>query len=751
MNRFRDRLLVPLAVALLVGMIFSFPNWWWYFTSPDYSVVRGYALSDDDMVPYAIGLNDASDGWPTTSSFLRSFESRHKTAFLSLTYWITNFLLGNLLRLVGSLELFVPVALLLSGIAIFISFYMLARQFLDSQAAAVLAALFGCFRYPFYLTWVATARRFVENGWQMDWATQLRLTFPSMVNAHQLYPHLRWPVPGMVYWWFLVSLYLIVRLARAAWHGSLSPSRKWLMVGAGVLVGLSAYIYFYFWSYLLSLLGVLAVIGWLANRKRLAWSMIGVSLVSLVFSIPLFVFLAGPIVRTVGSGQELLPVSPSNINFLAMLSTHGVIGVAVIIGALLMTRRPSVRDRAEAGWRQLSRFRAFRIWDMLVRERESLRSRLSPETVILFSLHITVVLLAAVELGWYYFAAYHWAWYVIDSLAPLTIVWLIYRQFKWRPADGQDAKSPGAPHTLAWSAAWLALCLGAGIAGWRMGAAPLEASWRTGLGLGILLPATMLLVEHGHRRVVILAAVVVTVGVWYLYHRTINEMSWVTFLPWGLWLAAHKRSWLRATGIAFIGLNLAVAVGLQGFVRPVMAQPFFSQPREYTQALEWLERNTEPESVVVTNGWLSDYLTRAYTHNLTFSVHNWWTKVGRFERQERFLIRSAIYQVTPEFFDRLRAERDDVVRTYKANVHYYWIGDRQMDFMYEKQAELLYDPQVYASIYLQPLENLLNTYRLDYLWVGPWERYVGRRDFDRAPEVVLVFKNSQIHIYRVVK
>lgn len=735
--------MIPVAIALLVGATYSFPNWWWYLTSPEYSVVRGYILSDDDIVPYAIGLQDASDGWPPTSAFLRSFETRDQLFMLSVSYWITNLLLGNLLRALRSLELLVPVGLLFSGTVVFLLFYTLAHRLIDRRSVAVLISLVACFRYPFYVTWVAAARRFIENGWHLELSNLLRLSFPGMVNAFQLYPYLRWPVTGMVYWWFLAELCLILWLARCSQDETITRAQLLGTVCVGALAGLSAFVYFYIWTYSLGLLLALAATGWFLHHRRLAVTLMIAFAISLLFAAPQLLVVGQKVsqpeaFQTAITNQDLSLSRVSFRNFLMLFSTHGVIAGAVVLVALATGPvRPIIAQRRISGEPFTTFGERTHRWDEV----------LPIEAVVLFSLHITVVLLSTVELLGVYLWACHWAIYLMDGVAPVTVGWMIYRRYR----SQANVPLPSARQVSSMVAGIGLMLLVAALA-WRFSDVSLEGALQMAAALLVVLPAVGLAAWSGSRSVFIsIAALVLLGGTWYLYHRVQNEMSWVALVPLGLWLVTRKPNWTLASGATFAGLNLLLAVGLQGFVRPVFGRAFFSQPREYTEALEWLDKNALPDSVVVTNGWSSDYLIRAYTHSLTLSVPDWWTPVDEAEQQERYLLRSAIYQMSPEFFDRMIIQKPDMVKTVKARVNWEWVGGPELDMLAEQHAAVPYDAEQYASLVALPLGQLLSVYRVDYIWVGPWERYAGQRDFASAPEVALVFANSLIQIYQVLK
>jgi hypothetical protein len=154
--------------------------------------------------------------------------------------------------------------------------------------------------------------------------------------------------------------------------------------------------------------------------------------------------------------------------------------------------------------------------------------------------------------------------------------------------------------------------------------------------------------------------------------------------------------------------------------------------------------------VVVTNGWTGDQMLRASTHNLTLSAIDWWSGLKREDRQRRYLTQMAIYGVPPDVMDQLQADQPKALAEFGDNVAHNWIGGPAMDVLSERRVELVYyDRGQYEALYTVPLHDLLRRYRTDYIWVGPWEREVGRRDFDRSPELTPVFKNLLIQIYQV--
>jgi hypothetical protein len=249
-------------------------------------------------------------------------------------------------------------------------------------------------------------------------------------------------------------------------------------------------------------------------------------------------------------------------------------------------------------------------------------------------------------------------------------------------------------------------------------------------------------------RAVAVAGVVALVA-WYYYHRTANDMSWAALLPLAVAVGGWRPALLGFGVRAYVLSNVVLAALLQAVVRPAAAREFFTLPAGYGQALEWLDRNTAPDSVVVTNGWASDYLLRAYTHNLGLGAVDWWSGTSRQERQRRHIVRSAVYAVPPATIARLLDERPSAIVTFKANVTERWIGDAEMDSLSERQGEYHFTVAEYEPHYAMSLPDLLSVYQADYIWVGPWEREVGQRDFERCRETTLVFENELVQIFRI--
>jgi hypothetical protein len=206
---------------------------------------------------------------------------------------------------------------------------------------------------------------------------------------------------------------------------------------------------------------------------------------------------------------------------------------------------------------------------------------------------------------------------------------------------------------------------------------------------------------------------------------------------------------LRAGAWTFVGLNVALAAALQVGVRPALARDFVSVPAEYVEALHWLDQNTPADSVVVTGGWISDYLIRGYTHNLTSAGVDWWTVIAPAARRQRIMVRQAVYGMPPETLARLVAEREAATAEFKANVNQRWIGGEAMDVLSERQASWTMDPRDYRVYSSMSLPALLAIYQMDYIWVGPWERMTGETIFAERAETSLVFQNSLIQIYQV--
>jgi hypothetical protein len=720
MNHLRRAL--PALLALAVGLIYAFPNLWWLATSPNYSILRGYILSDDDMAPYAAALSDArSHPLPPLTAYHRAYETRTALHYFALSNWLTNLLFGNLLRLVGTLERLVPLGLFLSGVATFLLLYLLARRLVTARAGALLAALFACFRYPFYASLVAAGRQALTGG-GLDWARVLHAAFPGMVNGYMLYPLIRWPVPGLVFFWFLLAVLGIMGLARSTWEADGGPFPIRRVVLLGVWVGLAAYVYFFFWSFLVALLALLTMMAWLMQRRRLVWAMLGAGAVAGAVSAMFWLAATGSVRLGLpavlgAAGTSLAPAGLDPETLLIALSVHGLLAFAVLLAPVIA--------------------------------RSPLSTTAASQRPVLFGLHLAVVLLAAVNiLSFGRLQAWHWSRHMMDCLAPLTVAWLLALALRRAP-EGAARPVP----RWAWGLAGLGVALavftriGLNWPGFKLGS--LEATGRTLAALALLVPGMVALSVWPGRRWSGAGAVAVTGVAWVLYHRSVPDVSWAAFVPLGIWAAGRKPRLLLAACAGFTVLNVALGATLQLAVRPWAAQPFFSQRAEITEALRWLDEHTPLESVVTTEGWLGDSLVRGYTHNLTLAIPNWWTDVPTADRQRRRLVQAAIYAVPAETLAERQADYDEIVADFKSKVNEQWIGDESMDFLVDEQVLQYYDPADYATLAERPLAQLLTTYRVDYVWVGPWERHDGRRDFAGAPEVALVYQNDLVQIYKV--
>jgi hypothetical protein len=730
-------------LALAVGLIFSFPNWWWQFTLPNYSVVRGYIMADNDLPPYAAALTASADGRPPLTYYLGVYENRNVVDPVPVTLWLTNFLLGNLLGLLGSLELLSAVGLFLSGTAIFLLIYALARGVRLSARVALAAALLACFRYPFYIGLMAAARQLVSAPGQFDAIGLLSSLFPGMVNGWQLYPYLRWPVPGMMYWWFLAALLLGLALAHRRASAEPGRSDTVLIVGAGLVAGLTVFIYIYFWLYLLALFAFLAALGLLAGHRRWLVAMGATMLLALAVGAPLALIqrsssAVGAATRGLSDSSSLVLGLNEPNAWMGTLAVHGMLAVAVLLTLTL-------GSGAQAEPASAARSRLRRLWDQAASRARSAFDQ--PEAVFLFALHGTVVAVNAADVLRFNIQPWHVPRLLLDNLVPITAAWLVVRLWDRGAAREMQPSRRGAGMWALWAVACLALCL----VGWGTRRAHLTSALSGGLGLGIVAPAAVL-AGRLRRPEAWIVGVLATAVAWPIFHRAFNEMDWVALLPLAVALARLGWPYVRAAGWSLVGLNLLTVVCLQGWVRPALARDFFTVQPGYAEALTWLRQHTPAGSVVATDGWTSDYMVRAYTHDLTLSAVDWWSGMAWPARQRRYLVRTAIYQTSPDVMAQLLAGHEAAVEEFKSDVADRWIGGPEMDALSERQGELgYYNLADYNPLLATPLNDLLHMYRTDYIWVGPWEREMGQRDFISAPEVKLTFDNGLIQIYQVNK
>ncbi len=190
----------------------------------------------------------------------------------------------------------------------------------------------------------------------------------------------------------------------------------------------------------------------------------------------------------------------------------------------------------------------------------------------------------------------------------------------------------------------------------------------------------------------------------------------------------------------------------------------FGLKGEYKEVYDWLNENTEKDSVVFTMSVEQNSLIPVYTHNNVFIPNGFFSPYSDEEILERLFIVYRLFGVTPEYLEGLM-ENGDSARRYNGMRERLEESDQALfesaywnlypfheKFINERiiQSELLGEMDK-AGIYKAMLDYYRNftpdmeKYRIDYMMAGEYERSVS--DFEPPSGFRLLWSNEKISIY----
>jgi len=216
-------------------------------------------------------------------------------------------------------------------------------------------------------------------------------------------------------------------------------------------------------------------------------------------------------------------------------------------------------------------------------------------------------------------------------------------------------------------------------------------------------------------------------------------------------LAEHKRasSLIVSAIIAFILVILSVG-------QIIKAQSIYSQDasfldKDMADSFEWINKNTEPNSVFLTDADITRTSLSFYTHANVYLPHACLSLASNGEILERYGEVYALYGVpasmVKDFFEKKWGRYTDIqLANLDADFSMFCLAYKVkggtprgvIDEFIEKY-----------KIRKSGIRNL--NYRADYLFYGPYERAIS--DFNAAdyPELKLAYSNNSVKIYKIIK
>lgn len=196
-------------------------------------------------------------------------------------------------------------------------------------------------------------------------------------------------------------------------------------------------------------------------------------------------------------------------------------------------------------------------------------------------------------------------------------------------------------------------------------------------------------------------------------------------------------------------------------------------PKPILESMEWINNNVAKDSVIASPSLYIQTLVPYFTSARVLVPMSWNTTAAEEEIRERLFIDYKLYGVLPEKFAQIfKSEAADVtwyndgrgiIATPNPINYIYGFGNRRINsarFQDSLDSHFIPNPFFAGRVredllaqynqFTSSTSNLLKKYRLDYLYVGQFERLIGTENFDKLSYLHKVYDQNDVQIYKVI-
>lgn len=187
-------------------------------------------------------------------------------------------------------------------------------------------------------------------------------------------------------------------------------------------------------------------------------------------------------------------------------------------------------------------------------------------------------------------------------------------------------------------------------------------------------------------------------------------------------------------------------------------------PKSIAHSLQWLNANTPPDSVVATPSLVTNSLLPVFTHNRVLLPVAITSPAPQEEIIDRYLLSYSLFGISEEYLRRALQRDGEKINDFALNqennlmflMFDSFYAPQELDaFFHGGKARNKVPEEVVNELasrlnrYPKRIDYLLNQYRLDYIYLGPYERRFSRSDFDQANFLEIVYDQEDIVIYKI--
>jgi len=195
--------------------------------------------------------------------------------------------------------------------------------------------------------------------------------------------------------------------------------------------------------------------------------------------------------------------------------------------------------------------------------------------------------------------------------------------------------------------------------------------------------------------------------------------------------------------------------------------PYHIMPEKFSRSFDWIDKNIETDAVFVTPSLVSIGLLPSYTRAAVVTPTGYSFPGPIEEIFDRWLLAYKLFGVNPEYIriamrrkigiiDNFSFQVENGLDTFMTGGFYF---KNTLD-SYKKKGDLRWSPMPEETLnklveglknYTDRPKELLTKYKVDYFYVGPYEKRITKKNFDKVSYLEKVYSQDGIDIYKIDK
>ena len=183
-------------------------------------------------------------------------------------------------------------------------------------------------------------------------------------------------------------------------------------------------------------------------------------------------------------------------------------------------------------------------------------------------------------------------------------------------------------------------------------------------------------------------------------------------------------------------------------------------PKNIYASLEWLNQNTKKDSVVATPSLTTNAYLPVFTHNNSLLPTALTSPLSLADIKDRYFLTYKLFDVSTDYFKKALVADMSAFSTDMENYLWeYLVLDYYCDHSLGKYQQPGYcetsaatdAKNLYLEEYIKYPERygyLLNKYKVDYIYYGPYEKKISQPNLDKFEKI---YDSAGIEIYKKIK